>query len=171
MWRLGRLACVAAVALAPACDRRMEPWVDPAREPPPTAQPVRVPGLDTPTPRAEASPPTARGAAPIRGSIDLTPSATVPAGSVLFVIARSAAGGPPLAVKRLAPGPFPMSFEIGPADVMIAGRAFQGPIELSARIDADGDPLTRSPQEPSAQATGALEPGASGVALVLAPPP
>jgi hypothetical protein len=89
---------------------------------------------------------------------------------VLFVIARSAGGGPPLAVKRLPIGPFPLAFEIGPADVMIAGRPFAGPITLSARIDRDGNPLTRDPGDAGATLPSAIEPGARDVELLLVAP-
>jgi hypothetical protein len=88
---------------------------------------------------------------------------------VLFVIARPQAGGPPLAVKRLPAGPFPLAFEIGAEDAMLAGRPFAGPILLSARIDSDGDPLTRGAGDLAALSESPLEPGASAVDLVLAP--
>ena len=52
---------------------------------------------------------------------------------------------------------------------MIPGRVFAGPIRLSARLDADGDPLTRDPGEPSAVFPDPLTPGASGIELVLEP--
>jgi hypothetical protein len=155
-------------SLAGACDRRVEPWTDPASEPPAPERPVRIPGLDTPAPRG--MPTASAGGSPIRGVVQLAPGVSAPPGGVLFVIARSAEGGPPLAVKRLAPGPFPLSFEIGPDDVMIAGRAFAGPIALSVRLDTDGDPLTRSATELAGNAPDLLEPGASGVELILSAP-
>jgi hypothetical protein len=160
---LGWAACMAG------CDRRLDPWVDPKDEPPRAARPVRIPGLAQPVPDPMAGQ-TARGAAgaSIRGTLRLTAGAEVPDGAVLFVIARSAEGGPPLAVKRLAPGPFPLPFEIGAQDAML-GRPFAGPILLSARIDADGDPLTRGPGELTASAASPLEPGAAAVDLLLAP--
>jgi hypothetical protein len=86
---------------------------------------------------------------------------------VLFVIARSTGTGPPLAVKRMPAGPFPLDFEIGPGDVMIEGRPFTGPIQLSARIDADGDPASRGPTDLAGIADATVEPGASGVEIVL----
>jgi hypothetical protein len=89
---------------------------------------------------------------------------------VLFVIARSEGGGPPLAVKRLPIGPFPLAFEIGPADVMIAGRPFSGPITLSARVDRDGNPMTRDPGDALATLPAPVEPGARDVELRLERP-
>jgi hypothetical protein len=158
------------VPLAAACDRRLEPWVDAADEPAPSDRPVRIPGLGAPAP--DPLPELAAssgGASSIRGTLRLASGAAIPAGSVLFVIARSQAGGPPLAVKRLPAGPFPLDFEIGPPDAMIAGRPFAGPILLSARIDADGDPLTRGAGELAAALESPLEPGAHSVDLMLAP--
>jgi hypothetical protein len=149
-----------------ACDRRLEPWVDADAEPPRAEKPVRIPGLAQPVP--EPLPRAAAGET-LRGTVRLAAGASVPEGSVLFVIARSPGGGPPLAVKRLPPGPFPIAFEIGAADAMIAGRPFAGPISLSARIDADGDPLTRGESDLAAAHAEALEPGAAAVDLVLAP--
>jgi hypothetical protein len=89
---------------------------------------------------------------------------------VLFVIARGSGGGPPLAVKRLPVGPFPLEFEIGPADVMMAGRPFAGPITLTARVDRDGNPLTRDPDDPTAELPAPIEPGAADVELRLERP-
>jgi hypothetical protein len=64
---------------------------------------------------------------------------------------------------------FPANFEIGPADAMMTGRPFSGPIRISARLDSDGDPMTRSPGDLSAEVSEALKPGARGVELILRP--
>ncbi len=105
--------------------------------------------------------------APIRGRVSAGEGVVSGGEGVLFVIARSSAGGPPLAVKRLPVGPFPLAFEIGPADVMMAGRPFSGPISLTARVDRDGNPLTRDPGDPSAALSAPVEPGATDVDLRL----
>ena len=176
MTRILRHACLAALLVA-ACDRRVEPYVDPKDEPPPLAHPVRVPGLETPAPRAAMplGPPeegARTGAAspgsgdPIRGTITLEGGEA--GGAVLFLIARMPdAPGPPLAVKRLPVGPFPLEFEIGPEDEMIKGRPWVGPIALTARVDKDGDPLTRDPDDYAAELASPVDPGASGVELRL----
>jgi len=166
------LAWLGLVLCLGSCDRRMEPWVDADAEPPRAEKPVRIPGLAQPVPEAlpmaAAAAPAEQGAT-LRGTVRLAAGARVPQDSVLFVIARSGSGGPPLAVKRLPAGPFPLEFEIGAGDAMIAGRPFAGPISLSARIDADGDPLTRGSSDLSASLAEPLEPGAAPVDLVLAP--
>ncbi len=156
------------------CDRRLEPWIDKEAELPATERPVHVPGLDAPIPRslpgATLAPGSERGseAAPIRGTLLLAMGEEPAPGGVLFLIARTSPVGPPLAVKRLPVGPFPMDFEIGPGDVMIPGLSFAGAIRLTARIDADGDPLTPAAAgDLQGALAGPVGPGASGVQLVL----
>jgi hypothetical protein len=165
------LALLILPALGLGCDRRMEPWVDPADEPAGSEKPVRIPGIGQPVGQPMPERPASGVAGEsIRGTLRLADGVAVPQGAVLFVIARSASGGPPLAVKRLVPGAFPTSFEIGPQDAMMEGRPFEGAILLSARIDADGDPLTRGPEDLAASVDSPVEPGASGVELTLTSP-
>lgn len=162
-----------------ACDRRLEPWVPPEEEPPAPERAVRIPGLGQPPARVATLDPGERAGLPlapdasselaITGELRLAPGRTPPSGGVLFLIARAASAGPPLAVKRLPTGPFPMSFRLGPEDVMIPGQPFAGPLQLVARIDADGDPLTRGAEDWTAQRPVAVRPGQRGVDLVLAP--
>jgi hypothetical protein len=174
-----RLALFPCLLLAVACDRRLEPYVEPADEPARLERPVRVPGLENPAPRARMpmGPPEAAAAnaqasgAPISGRVSLGEGVTAGGDGVLFVIARSGSGGgPPLAVRRLPVGPFPVEFEIGPTDVMIAGRPFVGPITLSARVDRDGNPMTRDPDDAVAVLPEPVEPGARDVDLTLLVP-
>ena len=162
--------------LALGCDRRLEAYVPPDQEPPAPERPVRIPGLAEPNPSmapvtSVAADRPGAGGASIRGQLRLAAGAVNPGRGVLFVIARSGAGGPPLAVKRLPAGPFPMAFELGPGDVMIQGRPFSGPLSLTARVDVDADPLTRDPADLQASLEGSVQPGASGIELVLAPQP
>ena len=88
---------------------------------------------------------------------------------VLFVIARpqGASGGPPLAVLRIPNPEFPLAFSIGPENVMIPTMQFAGAISLSARLDADGNAMTRGPGDISSVVVDGLEPGAAGVELAL----
>jgi len=66
---------------------------------------------------------------------------------VLFIIARSAGsqGGPPLAVKKIDRPVFPLSYSLGQNNTMIPGTPFSGRIIISARLDQDGNPITREP--------------------------
>lgn len=76
----------------------------------------------------------------ISGVIEIAPAlrARAEGKPALFLIARKAGGGPPLAVARVARPRFPLKFEISGRDVMIPGVPFQGMVSLSARLDADG---------------------------------
>lgn len=58
--------------------------------------------------------------------------------SVLFIIARKKVG-PPLAVKRVVAPQFPLEYQLGPQDVMLPGAVFQGEVDLSVRLDRDGN--------------------------------
>lgn len=103
----------------------------------------------------------------ITGSIRLEATDLDGPSAVLFLIARGGGGGPPLAVRKLPAGPFPVEFEIGPEHVMIPGTPFSGPIQLTARLDADGDAMTRSESDLESAGIPGLEPGDAGVELVL----
>jgi hypothetical protein len=121
---------------------------------------------------AESAMASATGeSAPIEGLVELSDElgSLRPAGAVLFVIARpqGVKRGPPLAVLRIADPEFPYAFSIGPADVMIPSMRFEGAISLSARLDADGNAMTRSPEDISSPTLSSLAPGATGVKLDL----
>jgi hypothetical protein len=126
-----------------------------------------------PPSRAEGSAVATAGAAadPIEGVIELPRELANarPEGGVLFVIARpqGAQGGPPLAVLRIGAPEFPLEFQIGPANVMIPSMRFEGAISLSARLDADGNAMTRGADDLSSQVEEPLAPGASGIKLIL----
>jgi cytochrome c-type biogenesis protein CcmH len=179
------LALVALIALF-ACDRRVEK-LDPNERPqqpdlskifPPGAERrAVVPAEMPPAPRgappmpetqADASD-VAEGASPIRGTLTLADALRdrMPEGAVLFLIARRGAAGPPLAVKRIATPSFPLDFELGPDDRMIRTLPFVGPLQLSARIDADGNAMSRAPGDLQSSASVEAMPGDTGVALAI----
>lgn len=177
-------AALVTLAMLPGCDRNLEPF-DPEEE-------VRAPDLARifpdeaqPGPGLRASPttadsrgsvpsntprtPRASGAAPIRGRIELAPALAgqVPEGAVLFIIARRGAGrGPPLAVNRIPAPRFPLEFTIGPENVMIPSMKFEGEIQLSARVDGDGNAMTRKPGDLQGALAQPVMPG-SQVSFVL----
>ena len=94
------------------------------------------------------------------------PNASYPPRAFLFVIARAAGvtAGPPAAVKRLPIGTFPISVDLSAADSMM-GQPLPAKMRIEARIDSDGDPLTKDPKDPSAFVDGVAA-GAS-VSLTL----
>jgi hypothetical protein len=88
---------------------------------------------------------------------------------MLFVIARAAGvrAGPPMAVLRVPSPSFPMEFEIGPANVMIPSMRFQGDIGITARLDSDGNAMTKLPGDLEGATAESHQPGARGVVIVL----
>ncbi len=83
----------------------------------------------------------------IQGTISVDPKlkAKLDGRAVLFIIARSAnsSGGPPLAVKKVDRPVFPLSYSLGSENVMMPGVSFSGKVKISARLDKDGNPMTR----------------------------
>jgi cytochrome c-type biogenesis protein CcmH len=175
---------VLCVVVLAACDRNVEPFV-PGEEPrqpdlskifPAGAEraarnagPPGIPDAAPPSPQGGRGMDATADAPPIRGLIEVAPelAGQVPSGGVLFLIARSGPGGPPLAVVRVAEPSFPLSFEIGPANRMIRTIPFVGELRLTARLDQDGDAASRTPGDLHGAAEGAHRPGATGVTITL----
>jgi cytochrome c-type biogenesis protein CcmH len=90
---------------------------------------------------------TAPSSAEISGKITVDPKlkANLNPNAALFIIARPAgvAGGPPLAVKKIDKPAFPLSYSLSQESVMMQGTAFTGKINLTVRLDKDGNPTTR----------------------------
>lgn len=126
-----------------------------------------------PPSRAEGSATAAASAAaaPISGEIRLAENLAMarPDNGILFVIARpqGARRGPPLAVLRIPNPSFPLDFTIGPENVMIPSMTFAGAISLSARLDEDGNAMTRTAGDISSETKEPLSPGDTGVTLLL----
>ncbi|HME73653.1 MAG TPA: hypothetical protein VKM54_27895 [Myxococcota bacterium] len=180
------------LALALGCDRKVEPYV-PGEEPaapdlsrifPRGAEQAKQEeeGAAKAGGRASAAasgsmagaPPgaaTERGtlAPPIRGTVTIAPGLVerAPKGAVLFLIARRGSSGPPTAVKRIPNPTFPLEFELGPEDRMIEAMPWSGPLQLTARLDSDGNATTRSPGDLQGAAPGPTNPGDAQVSIVL----
>jgi len=173
-----RLALVATLVLGAGCDRNVAPYEG--------DQPAHAPDLSRifpapaePEPRgdeAEAAPPVAQassraGAArgsTITGEVRLG-QGRPPAGATLFVIARPAGtrGGPPLAVLRVPEPQFPFAFELSQANVMIPSLRFEGDMDVTARLDVDGNAMTRDPSDLEGRSPSARRPGDADVLIVL----
>jgi len=191
--RLHLLALLAPPVLLLAlagCDRNVEPFVPGEQPRPPdlarifpeagsgpgaNAGPAAAGGMPMGA-RTGALPPAAdeAGAASgetIRGVVQLAPEleSAVPPSATLFLIARREGqrGGPPLAVVRVVDPVFPLEFEIGPQNAMIAGMPFTGPIRLSARLDADGNAMTRGASDLHGTAERPYAPGSDRVTLSI----
>jgi cytochrome c-type biogenesis protein CcmH len=183
-----RLACLAlAAALAEAgCNRAIEPFDPNEKVEQPDLSKIFPAGAERAAAQEGtqqgAAPQQARGAAPpappgppgapaeaISGTVRLAPEleGRVPAGSVLFLMARTGEAGPPVAVVRVPDPRFPFEFRIGPEDRMIEAMPFQGPFALTARVDADRNAMTRTPGDLQGEAPGEVAPGARDVELVI----
>jgi hypothetical protein len=101
--------------------------------------------------------------------VDLPKGVVVPQGALLFVIVREAGleTGPPVAVKRVPAINFPITLTLTDKDSM-AGESLPGLMRLDARVDRDGDPLTKDPRDPVASEDN-IRRGAGQTLLVLAP--
>jgi hypothetical protein len=133
---------------------------------------VRMQPAATPQPAGASPSPAAGGSGSgISGIIDVDPSlkGTIPSGTVVFVIARPAGvtAGPPAAVKRMRTGNFPMDFQLTSADSMMgAGQPLPASMRVEVRVDLDGNPMTKDPNDPVAVVDN-LQGGATSVKLLL----
>jgi len=79
----------------------------------------------------------------VSGTITLDPELKVSlnASAGLFIFARpeGVSAGPPLAVKRHGIFKFPFEFEIGQLNTMMEGSKFEGTMNLTVRLDQDGN--------------------------------
>ncbi len=103
----------------------------------------------TPAEMAPPVPTHAAGGGSIRGGLAVSDKvkAKVQAGQTIFLVVRQHTPigvGPVLAAKRLTVGAWPQPFEITDSDVMISGMQLQGRVVVSARVDQDGDAMTKS---------------------------
>jgi hypothetical protein len=157
--RIGWSRCLAAglglVALGAACAKKDD-----------AGKPASIPALETPTaapaaPAPATPPPVPPPVAPAAPSGPPDPAATItgqivvapalaksrPQGT-LYLVARRLADNPSargtlIAVKKLPADKFPLDFTLSAADMPFQNGAFDGELSLSARIDQDGDPMSR----------------------------
>jgi hypothetical protein len=106
----------------------------------------------------------------IRGTIEWPEAddAVLSSGPILYLFVRPAGSeaGPPLAVQRIPPTSFPMPFAIGPQDAMSAAADFPEQVTVEARLDRDGDAMSRGPDDWTARSQP-ITPGSRGVVLTL----
>jgi hypothetical protein len=120
----------------------------------PSSPTTPAPAPEAPAPAApapEAPAPAAGSKLSLSGTLNF--SGTTSAAAVFVSIRDPANPGPPLAAKKLPPGPFPMSFTLTDADVVQMGpapREIPASVALSARLDTDGNAMTKEPTEPMA---------------------
>ena len=106
----------------------------------------------------------------LSGTISLDPSITQSPGSAVtvFIIARTGPGkGKPVLARRIDAESFPLAFTLTGADSMMAGDKPSN-VSLEARIDLDGDAMTREPGSPTARLSS-VHLGSKSIALTLKP--
>jgi hypothetical protein len=179
---LAPLALLALATLAAAGCSKRQPAPDRPAGLPATAPAAGEQAAAAPAPpRATPPPPAAADetvpAAPdpsatISGTITLPKNhrKAVAKTDIVFIVARRA-GGPPgpgsmLAAQKHPVGDFPMPFTISGRDAMVPGTPFTGPVNLTVRLDKDGDALTRKKGDLSGQASGVAV-GAQNVVISL----
>ena len=147
-----RIAIVALVLPLAACSKS-DDASKPSSVPPlgPNAAPAPVapaaPPAPPAAPAAAAAPPAAGGS--ISGKVEMSKAiAKAKPKGTLFVTARRISDNPNVrgslvAVKKLPATTFPLEFSMSAADMPFEGAAFDGELTLTARIDQDGDPMTR----------------------------
>ncbi len=92
-------------------------------------------------------------------------------GDVICVVARKyeegATGpGPPRAVQKLTVDKFPLKFSLDSRDAMLVGTTLAGKVVVTARVDKDGDAITKNPGDVTGQ-TKPVEPPKKDLVLQL----
>jgi hypothetical protein len=103
-------------------------------------------GTENFDPRAQAIDPTKV----LSGKIELSPKvrANVKPGDVIYLSVRQSQDGMPgqiLAVDRFEAKDLPISFLVDGHKAMVPGTDFKGKVIISARVDKDGDAMTKNP--------------------------
>ncbi|MFT5680094.1 MAG: cytochrome c-type biogenesis protein CcmH/NrfG [Myxococcota bacterium] len=124
----------------------------PAEVAPTEASPTEVTPTDAVGPR-------------IAGTLSSTGSGS---SGIVFVIVRraGATGGPPVAAKRIEVTGFPLDFTITDGDMMLGGP-WPDEVTISARLDMDGNAMTRSEGDQESLTVGPLSSGAADITLTL----
>lgn len=149
---------------------------------PTAAQPASQPAMAASQPAAAASQPAAAAGPPFTGEVRLADGVSadlIKPTDVLFLMARECMGdctkpGRLVAVQRLEKLKLPVAYSMGPEHVMMAGTPFSGPLLVQARVDRDGDAMTKGPDDLYAEVTTGVMPGQANVVLAvgkLATPP
>jgi len=129
------------------------------------ALPAGHPPVDNQNPQPMASS-AAGSSGAIVVTVNLGQGKTVPEGGVLYIMARGegVTAGPPVAVKRLAATTFPITVDLSAADSMM-GQPIPPKVRLEVRLDADGNVMTKGPNDLDAVQDGVAL--GSTVALTL----
>lgn len=114
--------------------------------------------------------PAAPTPARVKGRVELAAGvAPPPEGALVFIYARPAAEGrgPPLAALKVPASRLPLDFELGDADIVMQGNTWPEEVWLSARVDLDGNAMSREDGAPEAVAVGPIRSAEQVVGLTL----
>lgn len=102
------------------------------------------------------------------GTLELPPGVDPASFRTVFVSLRAPGGGMPLATAKLAPGPFPLTFNVTTRDRMGPMAAVPMPetFVVKAWLDADGNPMTKTDDDPLGERTDVAK-GTTGLVLRL----
>jgi hypothetical protein len=85
-------------------------------------------------------------------------------GDTIFVVARKyeegapPGTGTPLAVKKLTVGTWPLEYSLDSRDAMLVGTKMEGKVIVTARVDKDGDAITKNPGDVTGQSKAVVPP-------------
>ncbi len=127
-----------------------------------------APGSGTAAETAGRDSGAGRDGAAIAGTISVAPElrGRLTAGDTLFIILRKGPG-PPFAVKRIGGPRFPVRYQVGPEDVMIAGTPFEGQVTIRTRVSKAGGAGPAQPGDLEGEHPGPVAVGARGVDIVI----
>ena len=140
----------------------------------PASRPMgKLPPGHPPMGGAASQPAAAASGGNINGtiSLDKAQAGKIKAGSTLFIIVRRDEGegkrGMMLAAKKInvtGAAMFPLKYTVTPKDVMMAGTSLVGNVRVSARIDQDGDAISKQPGDVVGAAKAPVEVGSKKAA-------
>lgn len=127
-----------------------------APSPPPSGEPVAAQKIDGPF---------------VTGTIALADAVKdkAPKGATLFIMARieGMTAGPPVLVKRVSDVTLPYSFTLAQGDLMMQAATLPERLSLQARLDQDGDAMTKVPGDITGASKEGFKIGASNVDVAL----
>lgn len=149
-----------AKAVEPAEAATFDNLIAMARKGPPAAAPAMGGGA-----MAGGAEAAQAGPAELSGTITLGAGVAAPQGTVfVYVRPEGVDGGPPMRAARI-PANFPAEFTISAANAPMGGE-LSGRVVVSAKIDVDGNPSTKSPDDLVGKST-VVEKGATGISITL----
>ncbi len=153
------VASLAVMASLAGCKNNLTP---PSDAPPSAQAPAHAQALGTA--------PAAASSGSIQGQLAVSPELAghIKPGDTIFLIARDAQTNAMVAVTKLAaPAQFPLPFVLSSQNAMMGNTPFQGSVKLSARVDKDGDPMSKNPGDVIGEVEGGTPIPATNVVLTL----